>query len=117
MVAAPEPEIAAKNMPASTETTDRPPLIMPSRDSQNSTSTFEILPPARRSPAKMKNGTAISEKESQLANMRCTTIIIFASPKPANIVTAAAEQIEKAIGTPSTSSRMNTPKRMAAISS
>ena len=78
MVAAPEPEMAAKNMPASTETTDRPPLIMPSRDSQNSTSTLEILPPASRSPAKMKNGTAIRLKESQLANMRCTTIIILA---------------------------------------
>ena len=116
MVAAPEPEIAAKNMPASTETTDRPPLIMPSRDSQNSTSTLEILPPASRSPAKMKNGTAIRLKESQLANMRCTTIIILAVPKPANIVVAAAEQMANATGTPSSRRAINTPNRISAIS-
>ena len=72
--------MAAKNMPASTETTLRPPRIMPRKDSQNSTRTLEILPFASRSPARMKNGTAIRLKESQLWNMRCTTIIILLPP-------------------------------------
>ena len=64
----------------------------------------------------MKNGTAIRLKESQLANMRCTTIIILASPKPANIVVAAAGQMANATGTPSSRRAINTPKRMTAIS-
>ena len=69
VVAAPDPEMAAKNMPAKTETTDRPPRITPRNDSQNSTSSLEIFPLESRSPARIKKGTAIREKELQASNI------------------------------------------------
>ena len=98
VVAAPEPEIAAKNMPARTDTMERPPFNIPSKDSANSTSTLETFPFARRSPAKMKKGTAIREKESVLANIRCTRIRSFTSPFKRTRRAAAA--IANATGTP-----------------
>ena len=44
VVAAPEPEIAAKNMEASTATTQSPPLTNPSRESANWTIFSDTLP-------------------------------------------------------------------------
>ena len=107
--------MAAKNMPARTDTTERPPRIMPRRLSQNSTSSFEIFPFESRSPARIKKGTAVREKELQLSNIRWITIMRFLLPRPVKMVTAAAEQIEKATGTPRISSPRKTIKRIAAI--
>ena len=100
-------------MPASTETMESPPLIMPSRDSANSTSTLETLPFAIRSPAKIKNGTAISEKESAAVNILCTTIRSCTSPFKSTTTDESA--MLNAIGTPSTNSTINEIKSSAAI--
>ena len=92
---------------------ERPPFNIPSRDSANSTSTLETLPFARRSPAKMKNGTAIREKESVLANIRCTRIRSFTSPFKRTRRAAAA--IANATGTPIRSRTIKEMNNNAAI--
>ena len=63
----------------------------------------------------MKKGTAVREKELQLSNIRWITIMRFLLPRPEKIVTAAAEQMENATGTPRISSPKKTAKRIAAI--
>jgi hypothetical protein len=98
VVAAPEPDIAAKNMDANTETADNPPLILPIHASAKATSIFDISPLASKSPAKIKKGIATKENESDEANKRCTTIKRFTSP--AISTTTPATATEKAMGTP-----------------
>ena len=67
-------EIAAKNIATTTEIIERPPLIIPKKDSAKATRYLEIAPLANKSPAKIKNGTATKGKELTLANIRCATI-------------------------------------------
>ncbi len=74
VVAAPEPEIAAKNIAARTETIDNPPLKKPNNESAKSTSFSDTFPFANRSPAKIKNGTATRGKESVPANILWVSI-------------------------------------------
>ena len=63
-VAGPEPEMAAKNMQASTVTMARPPTMKPTRLSARLTSLLEMPPLHIRAPARMKKGIARSGNES-----------------------------------------------------
>ena len=63
-VAGPEPEMAAKNMHATTVTSARPPYLRPRKASAMLSRRREIPPVAISSPASTKKGTAIREKES-----------------------------------------------------
>ena len=63
-VAGPEPEIAAKNMQATTATMARPPVIRPKKQLKVLSSRLEMPPPLISSPAKTKKGTAIRGNES-----------------------------------------------------
>ncbi len=73
VVAAEEPERAAKNMPATATTSARPPARAPTMAMEKSTMRFVTPPSLMKAPASMKKGTAMKEKESTLVNMRCTT--------------------------------------------
>ncbi len=61
MSATDEPEIAPKNVDASTLTSDRPPRMKPTSTPANATSRRAIPPSAMMAPASTKNGIASSE--------------------------------------------------------
>ena len=64
VVAAEEPEIAAKNMPATATACARPPVKEPTIACATLTRR-EVTPPAdMKAPASIKKGTAMKEKES-----------------------------------------------------
>jgi len=67
--------MAAKNMPAPTETMESPPLRKPNRESAKSTSFSLTLPWAMRSPARMNIGTATRAKELMPWNICWVTTI------------------------------------------
>jgi|SRR6056297_2617206 len=71
VVAALEPEIAAKKADANTATNHSPPLKNPKIESANWTSFSDIFPCDKRSPAKIKKGTATKGNESHPANILC----------------------------------------------
>ena len=73
VVAAEEPERAAKNMPATATTRARPPASAPTRAMEKSTMRRVTPPSDMKAPASIKKGTAMKEKESTEVNMRCTT--------------------------------------------
>ena len=73
VVAAEEPERAAKNMPATATTRASPPARAPTRAFAKSTSRFVTPPEDMKEPASMKKGTAMKEKESMEVNMRWAT--------------------------------------------
>jgi hypothetical protein len=71
VVAADEPEIAAKNIDPSTATSERPPLIQPTHASAKSTNRLDTFPLASKSPARIKKGIAIMGNESVPTNILC----------------------------------------------
>ncbi|MPN25185.1 hypothetical protein SDC9_172592 [bioreactor metagenome] len=75
-VAGPEPEIAAKNMQASTVTIARPPVMKPTRLSARLTRRREMPPLHISAPARMKKGIASSGKESSPVTDFCASISI-----------------------------------------
>src|SRR5699024_5777903 len=68
-VAGPDPEIAPKNKHATTVTIDKPPANCPTNESKKFTNRFDRPPPSINVPESIKNGMAISGKESQAVNM------------------------------------------------
>ena len=75
--------------------------------------TFDTAPFDMRSPARMKNGTAISEKLSCAVRIRCT--IMRAGTSPATRVMKAAMAMVKPTGTPRRSKIANEINSTAAI--
>src|SRR5699024_9231527 len=67
-VAGPDPAIAAKNIQATIVTSDRPPVIQPTSAVARSKSRFEIPPRPINIPARIKNGIANRENESNDVN-------------------------------------------------
>ena len=79
-VAGPEPEMAAKSMLAIMAEVPRPPAESPVTDSATLTS-FCARPEVDISvPTSMKNGIAISAKESQLLTIDCASIMSIICP-------------------------------------
>jgi len=69
VVAAEEPEMAAKNIPATDTVWARPPVNAPTSAWEKLTRR-EVTPPAdMKAPASMKKGTAMNEKESMPENI------------------------------------------------
>jgi hypothetical protein len=74
VVAAEEPEMAAKNIPDTATTWASPPVRDPTMDWAKFTS-LRVTPPAdMKAPASMKKGTAMKEKESIPMYIICATI-------------------------------------------
>jgi hypothetical protein len=75
VVAAEEPEIAAKNIPDTATTNAKPPVINPTKAFAKFTN-FLVTPPEDiKEPASIKKGTAINEKESTAVNILWATTI------------------------------------------
>ncbi|MPM95263.1 hypothetical protein SDC9_142417 [bioreactor metagenome] len=70
VVAAPEPDIAAKNIQATIDTRPRPPDIQPIRVFAKLINLLDIPPLSIRLPASIKKGTAIKGKESVAVKRR-----------------------------------------------
>ena len=70
-VGGPEPEIAAKNMHASTVTMARPPYVRPMMGMKMATIRFESPPCSMIPPARMNKGMAISGNELSASNIFC----------------------------------------------
>jgi len=75
-VAGPEPDIAAKIMHDKVVTMARPPMINPTRLSAKERILFDIPPCSIKFPARIKNGIAISGKESSPVKAFCAIIIV-----------------------------------------
>ena len=112
-MAAPEPEIAAKNIDASIATTHRPPLTKPSNESANCTIFSDTFPLAMISPARMKNGIATKGNESAPANIRCGTTKSDISLLERT--TSTVKPMEIAIGTPKANRRKKEPNNKVII--
>jgi len=98
VVAAEEPEIAAKNIPETATTWARPPVRDPTMDWAKFTN-LRVTPPAdMKAPASMKKGTAINEKESIPIYIIWATITWGRFNFTNN--TDTAKQRENATGTP-----------------
>ena len=69
VVAAEEPEIAAKNMPATATAWARPPVKDPTMAWATPTRRLVTPPADMKAPASMKKGTAMNEKLSMPENM------------------------------------------------
>jgi hypothetical protein len=91
-VAGPEPEIAAKNIQLTVVTIANPPVIEPIKASDNLSNLFDMPALPINDPASIKNGIAISGKESKDAKAFCainsigvlevsSIVIIVAIPK------------------------------------
>tara|TARA_E500000318_G_scaffold95458_1_gene95260 strand:- start:847 stop:1092 length:246 start_codon:yes stop_codon:yes gene_type:complete len=63
VVAAPDPEMAAKNSEVTMATIAKPPVILPTRVLEKSTRRRDIPPLCIKEPARMKKGIAINGKE------------------------------------------------------
>ena len=110
VVAAEEPEMAAKNIPATDTVWARPPVNAPTRDWEKLTSRLVTPPADMKAPASMKNGTAMNEKESIPENIIWDTMTSGLSMKKTRIA-AVDRQSENATGTPSAVRRRNKPSR------
>ena len=68
-VAGAEPEIAPKNIHATTVTIANPPVKCPTIVSKKFTNRLDKPPPSIKAPPSTKNGIAINGKESQEVNI------------------------------------------------
>jgi hypothetical protein len=108
VVAAPDPEMAAMNIDASTETMESPPRRLPSPASANDTMRSEMPPLASMSPASIKNGTATRENELLPSSRVCGT---SCNGMPLEMNTMSDDSpIASPIGTPMIISAKNEPK-------
>ena len=101
IVAAPDPEIPAKIILANTETIPIPPRIWATQARQKSRIRVERLAAPIISPARIKSGPAISEKEF-MPRMACCTAIKAGISLPNMIAKSPERPIAKHTGTPST---------------
>ena len=113
-VATVDPDIAAKNIDATILTIASPPVACPISALPNCTSRFEIPPASINVPAKMKNGIAISGKESTAVNCRCR-ITVRGISEPSQIASNPESPTAIAIGTPATKSTASVMKRIPII--
>jgi len=106
VVAALDPEIAAKNMAEITVTSPKPPRARPTRACAKLISRPDIPDDSIRAPARMKNGMAANGKESIPANIRCTRLCSGMPEVCIDTIDVIPRAI--AIGTPAESRRSNT---------
>jgi hypothetical protein len=109
-VAGAEPEIAAKNMDATTVTRARPPEREPMTALARWISLLEIPPFSIKAPAIIKKGIAIKGKESVAVNIFWATTIRGTVWKM-NMALSVARPRLTAIGTLSITRATKTPKR------
>ena len=111
VVAAEEPEMAAKKAQETIATREMPPVTHPTRESANSTSFLDSPPAVIMSPARKKPGTANIAKLSALLNSFCPTT---ANVIPGSIATVTTVVIPSAqvIGKPITIPSKNTTIRI-----
>jgi hypothetical protein len=114
VVAAEDPEMAAKKHPETETVCASPPLNDPTSDCENDTSRAVTPPADMKAPASIKNGTAINEKESMPEYMICVTITRGISIKKKRI-TETERQSPKATGTPTAVSNKNIPNNISPI--
>ena len=110
-----EPEIAPKNIFASTFVAARYPGIQPTKSLASRTSLFAIPPLFIIFPANVKNGNANNENESIPEKLLCAAIndktpIPGFGSKLAKAVAMEAIPIPTEIGTPANNITKNTPK-------
>ena len=101
IVAAPEPEIPANIMFARTETIPMPPRTEDTQARQKSRILAERSAAPMISPASMKSGPAMSEKEF-MPRMACCTAMKAGISLPNIIASSPERPIAKLTGTPST---------------
>jgi len=100
-VAGAEPDNAAKKAHASTRANAIPPLTPPTILFAKSTSLFEIPPFVIRFPARMKNGIAMIDVDSNPPKILCPIIPVVTRKSGLNtIVVQTAAPKANAIGTP-----------------
>ena len=116
-VAGPEPETAAKNMHATTAAMPSPPGKSPATASERSVSFLEIPPLLMSVPARMKNGSASSVKESAVTIIFWATRIIARSMPPGiqREKTILLTPMETAMGTPTISRKNMEPKTASSM--
>ena len=108
MVAAEEPEMAAKKQPETETVCARPPVKEPTSACENETRRVVTPPADMNDPASMKKGTAMNENESMPEYMIWVTMTSGLSMKKTR-TEATERQSEKATGTPSAVNKRNTP--------
>src|SRR5699024_316803 len=109
IVAGPDPDIAAKNILAKTVTIARPPVINPINTLAKFNNRLDIPPVLINTPAKIKNGIAISGKLSKDVKAFCT-ITLGDELVAKTIVIKEESPNDTAIGTPMNIKRKNNPK-------
>ena len=115
VVAAEDPEMAAKNMPATQTTWARPPQSEPTMDCAKLTRRLVTPPADMKDPASMKKGTAMKEKES-IPVVRICGIITRGECRFVTTTQATDRQSEKATGTPMRVRSRKIPMNMNPIS-
>ena len=108
VVAAEEPEMAAKKQPETDTVCARPPVKDPTSDCEKDTRRFVTPPADMKEPASMKKGTAMKEKESMPENMIWVIMTSGLSMKKMRI-DATDRQSVYATGTPSSVSKRKEP--------
>ncbi len=114
VVAGLEPEMAAKIIDAKMATMDRPPVILPTRSMEKSTSRLEMPPVLMMLPARTKKGIAISGNESTPLNRVWVPMmrgVLLASMMAA----IEAKPRQTAMGTPMSRAKAKEAKRMVVI--
>jgi hypothetical protein len=106
VVAALEPEMAAKNIAEITVTRPRPPRARPTRAWAKLMRRPEMPAASMTAPARTKNGMAASGKESRPANMRWTSAC--SGIPELCMKTTAVMPSAIAIGTPTENRRIST---------
>ena len=102
-VAAVEPEIALKTTAVPSDVNGRLPRTRPIKACTQRTMRIETPPRPRRSPAKMKNGTASSAYLSRAPNMTWCAAVVGTPEKKASATMTVASSTRKN-GKPATSS-------------
>jgi hypothetical protein len=113
VVAAPEPDMAAKNMQATIDTSPRPPDIHPIRVLAKLISLLDIPPLSIRLPASIKNGTAMKGNESVAVISLCGTTSSGTSLESNNVMLEARPSA-KAIGIFSMKNIIKLPNNISA---
>ena len=108
VVAAEEPEIAAKNIPETATTWASPPESEPTMDWEKFTSLLVTPPADMNAPASMKKGTARNEKESMPVYMTWA-IMTWGMSMKKKMITDTDRQSDMATGTPRRVRRRNEP--------
>ena len=105
-----EPEIPPKNIEATILTIARPPRIQPTTARARRSRRSVIPPPLMMSPARMKNGTASSEKDARLPTIRWNAI--SSGMFNHSIVASEDSAMEKATFVPISNKTTKLPSRI-----